>query len=89
MSVPLVAEAALAVMSVAFAMATVRLLRGPRLADRVMALDLAGVTVAGMIAAMALLHNQPVQVDVGLAVALVAFVGTIAFARFIEKGEER
>ncbi len=81
-----VAEIGLAVLALAFLAATVRLAIGPRLADRVIALDLAGVTIAGMIAAMAVLHRQPLLVDVGLAVALVAFVGTIAFARFIERG---
>lgn len=81
-----VAEIALAVLSLAFVLATIRLAIGPRLADRVIALDFAGVTIAGMIAAMALLYRQPLFVDVGLAVALVAFVGTIAFAQHIERG---
>jgi multicomponent Na+:H+ antiporter subunit F len=63
----------------------VRLTIGPSLPDRVVALDLIGSTVAGIIAVYAVANLQPVFVDVAIVMALVIFLGTIAFARFIEK----
>lgn len=63
----------------------IRLTIGPSLPDRVVALDLIGSTVAGIIAVYAVANLQPVFVDVAIVMALVIFLGTIAFARFIEK----
>lgn len=63
----------------------VRLIIGPTLPDRVVALDLIGSTVAGIIAVYAVANLQPVFVDVAIVMALVIFLGTIAFARFLER----
>lgn len=63
----------------------IRLIIGPTLPDRVVALDLIGSTVAGIIAVYAVANLQPVFVDVAIVMALVIFLGTIAFARFVEK----
>jgi multicomponent Na+:H+ antiporter subunit F len=63
----------------------IRLVRGPSLPDRVVALDLIGSTVAGIIAVYAVANRQPIFVDVAIVMALVIFLGTIAFARFVEK----
>jgi multicomponent Na+:H+ antiporter subunit F len=64
-----------------------RLLRGPSLPDRVVALDLLAVLTVGMIATHAVRSDQSIYLDVALALALIAFLGTIAFAFHIEKGE--
>ena len=63
----------------------IRLIIGPSLPDRVVALDLIGSTVAGIIAVYAVANLQPVFVDVAIVMALVIFLGTIAFARYVEK----
>ena len=63
----------------------IRLIIGPTLPDRVVALDLIGSTVAGIIAVYAVANLQPVFVDVAIVMALVIFLGTIAFARFLER----
>jgi multicomponent Na+:H+ antiporter subunit F len=66
--------------------ATIRLLRGPSLADRAVALDLLGAICIGFVAAFALAANEPMLVDVALAVGLIGFLGTVVFARYIERG---
>lgn len=66
-------------------LAFIRLVRGPSLPDRVVALDLIGTTAAGIIAVYAIANQQPVYIDVAIVMALVIFLGTIAFARFVEK----
>jgi multisubunit Na+/H+ antiporter MnhF subunit len=65
-----------------------RLLRGPRLADRVIGVD--GLLVVGIsaIAIRAMQSESGAFLPVAVVVALVGFVGTAAVARFIE-GQSR
>lgn len=72
-------------LSVAVLMAFVRLARGPSLPDRVVALDLLATLAIGMIAVYSIARNQPVLLDVAIVLALLAFLGTVAFARYLEK----
>lgn len=64
-----------------------RLIRGPSLPDRVVALDLLAILSVGLIAVHAVRSEQAIYLDVALALALIAFLGTIAFAFHIEKGQ--
>ena len=75
----------LVILSLALILAFVRVARGPTLPDRVVALDLSGTLVVGVIAAYGVLATQPVFLDVAIALALVAFLGTVAFARYLER----
>ena len=70
---------------VSLLLALVRLLRGPTLADRVVALDLIGVIAIALLATYALATGQPAFVDVALVVGLIGFLGTVAFARYVER----
>ena len=76
----------LAMINLALFLAFARLVRGPSLPDRVIALDLIATLVIGDITVYAILTNQPVFLDLVLVLALIAFLGTVAFAYFIEKG---
>ena len=64
--------------------AAVRVVIGPSLPDRVVALDLIGMLSVSFIAVVAIASDQPVLLDAAIALALVSFLGTVAFARFIE-----
>jgi multicomponent Na+:H+ antiporter subunit F len=64
-----------------------RLVRGPNLPTRVVALDLMASIAVGFIAVDAVATEQPLFLDVAVALALIAFLGTVAFAHFIEKGD--
>lgn len=76
---------ALGLLALAGAGFLVRLVIGPSLADRVVALD-GLLTVSVMaIAAYGTLIGSTAYVAVAVVVALVAFVGTATFARFIER----
>jgi multicomponent Na+:H+ antiporter subunit F len=71
----------------ALALASVRLVRGPTNADRIVALDIflaAGVALA---VAASLLTARTVFLDVAIGLALVGFVGTIGWARLVQKAE--
>ncbi|MCG8589198.1 MAG: monovalent cation/H+ antiporter complex subunit F [Proteobacteria bacterium] len=79
---------ALGLLAAAVLAAFTRLARGPSLADRVVALDAIAATIVAAAALYALRSGLAVFVDVALAVALVAFLGTVALAHAIESGGE-
>lgn len=68
------------------ALALFRLVRGPSLADRVVALDLIAIMMVGVIIMHSIATNEPVYLRAAIIVGLVAYLGTVAFAYFIEKG---
>ncbi|RAK23151.1 multisubunit sodium/proton antiporter MrpF subunit [Anoxybacillus vitaminiphilus] len=63
-----------------------RVIKGPSVADRVMALDAMGITLAGMVAVVSVLLKTSAFLDVILLIGILAFVGTVAFAKFLERG---
>ena len=81
----LASRLALALVGLAMFLAFVRLVRGPTLPDRVVALDLMGVLAVGMLAAAAVAADSPVLLDPAAVLALVGFLGTVGFARYLVK----
>ena len=79
-------RAAWVMLSAGLLFAFIRLIRGPSLPDRVVALDLIATLSVGIIAVDAIASRQPVILDAAIVVSLIAFVGTIAFAHYVEKG---
>jgi multicomponent Na+:H+ antiporter subunit F len=72
-------------LSLSFMLAFVRLAIGPRLPDRVVALDLVAYLMLGFIAAYSIRYNQTGFLDVAIILALISFLGTVAFAYYIER----
>jgi multicomponent Na+:H+ antiporter subunit F len=73
------------ILSAALIVAFIRLVRGPHLPDRVVALDLMSVVVMAFICIYAVRYNQPIFLDVAIVMALLTFLGTIAFAYYLER----
>ncbi|MCW2262533.1 MULTISPECIES: monovalent cation/H+ antiporter complex subunit F [unclassified Sphingobacterium] len=63
----------------------IRLFKGPDVADRVIALDLIITTGIGIITVYSITTSQEIFLDVAMILALIAFLGTIAFAYYLEK----
>ena len=82
-----VIELAMLALALALVLAFVRLVRGPSLMDRVTALELVASLVAGIVAVYAIGTDDPALIDVAIALALVAFIGAVAFARYAELRE--
>lgn len=72
-------------LSISIAITFLRLLRGPTLLDRVVALDLIAFTVVGLVAVAAIDSGQRALIDVAITISLVAFIGSVVFARFLEE----
>ena len=73
----------------AIGLAFLRLVRGPSLPDRVVALDLITVLAVAFCALFAIAADQAAFLDVAIALALVAFLATVALARFAERRKTR
>lgn len=71
----------------AIGLALFRVVRGPSPFDRVLALDLIGGICLCMIVLFAIFFDQAVLLDAAIAIALVSFIGTVAFARYLGKGD--
>ncbi|MEZ4592389.1 MAG: cation:proton antiporter [Chloroflexota bacterium] len=61
-----------------------RLRLGPSLPDRVVALDLLTTVGIAVTAVYAMITNQPAILDVATVLALISFLGTIAFAYYVD-----
>ena len=64
----------------------VRALRGPEMFDRVLAVNVIGTKTVVVIALIGFLYGRPHFLDLALIYALINFVATIAFLKFLEKG---
>jgi multicomponent Na+:H+ antiporter subunit F len=73
----------LALLVAAFLLTVWRVVRGPTLPDRVVALDMLVGIVIGFIALIAIRTGFTLYIDIAIALGLVGFLATVAFARFI------
>lgn len=64
-----------------------RLVKGPSTPDRVIALDAIGVGLISLIGLMSILFDTIFFLEVILLLAVLSFIGTVAFSKFTEKGE--
>jgi multicomponent Na+:H+ antiporter subunit F len=76
---------AMVMLSAGLVLAVARLLRGPSTPDRVVALDLAGLLAVGMMIVYTVMTREASLLTGALVVGLVAFLGAVAFARYLEK----
>jgi multicomponent Na+:H+ antiporter subunit F len=72
-------------LAIALVLAFARLVKGPSIADRVVALDMITTMGVVIIAAYALTTTQATFLDIAVLVAVLSFLGTVAFAYYIER----
>lgn len=77
---------ALILFSIAIGMAVLRIILGPSMPDRVLALDVIGVNLIASIAVISVLMNTKVFLEAILILGILSFIGTIAYSKFIERG---
>jgi len=70
------------------ALSLLRLLIGPSLPDRVVALDMMTISIVAFCGLAAIRFDEPAFLDVALALALVGFLATAALARFAERARK-
>jgi multicomponent Na+:H+ antiporter subunit F len=82
-----VSHITLVTLGVALLVAFIRLVKGPTLPDRIVAMDLFGVLVVGLIVVLAGWSRVRATLDAAIVIALVGFLGTIAYATYVERGD--
>jgi multicomponent Na+:H+ antiporter subunit F len=79
---PLVATTLVTALLIAF----IRMVKGPTLPDRIVAMDLIGVLVIGLIVVLAATSGVREALDAAIVIALIGFVATVAYATYVERG---
>jgi len=74
---------ALVILSLGLLLTVARIVRGPTLPDRVLGLDMLVAIAIGFIAVIAIRSGFNLYIDIAIALSLVGFLATVAFARFI------
>jgi multicomponent Na+:H+ antiporter subunit F len=81
--VAMAGQFALVVLLISIILALVRLIKGPAAADRIVALDLISILIVAFLAAYSIYAGETSFLDVAIGYALIAFLGTVALARFL------
>ena len=76
---------ALTMLALGAGLTFVRLVRGPTLPDRVISIDLIGILIVCVLVVVAGDSGQQAFLDVAMVIALISFVGTVAYARYLER----
>ncbi len=75
----------LPLLSVSMILTFIRFVRGPRVVDRVIALDLIITIGIAFITVFSIRSGKELFLDVAMILALIAFLGTVAFSYYLEK----
>ena len=70
----------------AIGLATLRMVKGPRDADRIVALDIFLAAAIALCIGASLVTGRTVFLDVAIGLALVGFVATVGWARLVDRG---
>ncbi|QYO77906.1 cation:proton antiporter [Devosia salina] len=73
----------LVLLGLALLVSLVRIVIGPTLSDRVLALDLLTVVAMGFVGAIAVRTGLWLYLDIAIALALLGFLATVALARYV------
>ena len=82
-----VLPAAIAAFAVALALAAWRLLRGPSLADRILALDTLHINTLALLVLLGMERQSQLYFEAALIIALLGFVGTVVLSKFLLRGD--
>jgi multicomponent Na+:H+ antiporter subunit F len=82
----LATQFALITLAAAILIAVFRLVKGPSLPDRVVAMDLIGILAVGLIVVLAGSTSVRAALDAAIVIALIAFVATVGYGTYIERG---
>jgi multicomponent Na+:H+ antiporter subunit F len=76
----------LVIIAAGIGLCIVRMIKGPSAADRAMALDTVTTVTTCLLIILAYVFNRYIYLDVALIYAVLMFIGSVAIARFLEKG---
>ena len=62
-----------------------RVIRGPSVADRVVAIDIIGIIVVGICVILSISTGKAFLIDIGIAWIILSFIGTLTMAKYLER----
>ena len=74
-----------AMLLIAFALAFVRIVKGPTPRDRIVALDLIASTTMGFILVYSVVINKAMYFDIVIVISLISFIGTVAISTYLKQ----
>lgn len=77
------------ILGVSVILVFIRFLKGPSLADRVISLDMLILMAIGIVVIYSIIYEQSTFLDIAMLFALIAFLGTVAFAYYLEERKKR
>ncbi len=72
--------------AITIAIALLRMILGPSMPDRVIAMDVIGVNLLATIGVVSVLYGTKAYLEVILILGILSFISTIAFSKYIERG---
>ncbi|MDX5323142.1 MAG: Na(+)/H(+) antiporter subunit F1 [Exiguobacterium sp.] len=76
----------LAILVIAMLFMLYRVIKGPTTPDRVIALDSIGIALISVVALLSILLDTTMFFEVILLLSILAFIGTVAFSKYLERG---
>lgn len=77
----------LAILGLAFLLTLARLLRGPSLPDRIVALDTLNINAIALIVVLGISLDSAVFFEAALLIAVMGFVATVALSKYLQRGD--
>jgi len=78
---------AFALVAAACALSFLRLMKGPDATDRILALDTLYVNAIALLVLLGIHLASPLYFEAALLIALMGFVGTVAVAKYLQRGD--
>ena len=83
----LVSQISIVTLGLSLLVVFVRLVKGPTLPDRIVAMDLFNVLIVGIIVVLAASTRVRATLDAAIVIALIGFLATVAYATYVERGD--
>lgn len=78
--------ASIIMLTISISIALYRVIRGPSLPDRILALDSIGYNIIGIVAVLCIMLDSSSYLETILLIGILAFLSTIALCKFLERG---
>ncbi|GBF73886.1 Na(+)/H(+) antiporter subunit F [Paenibacillus sp. 598K] len=77
---------AIVILSLATLTCLFRVIKGPSMPDRIVALDTIGINLIGMVTVLSIMFRTTAYLELILLIGILAFLSTVAFSKFIQRG---
>lgn len=84
--IEMVVKIAIVCISVAILGLLYRVIKGPTIPDRVVALDAIGINLIAVVALISIFLKTNAFLEIILLIGILSFIGTVAFSKYLEKG---